>query len=61
MAMLKENMLELASEPQEVKELPAGFKEGPYLSERNGIYYFTFPHVVNKTERLAYSARCRLY
>jgi len=30
-------------------------KEGPYLFERNGIYYLTYPHVENKIERLEYS------
>lgn len=55
MAKLKDNMLELASSPQLVMALPAKFKEGPYLFERNGIYYFTFPHVANRTERLAYA------
>jgi len=55
MARLKENMLELTTEPQEVKGFPEGFKEGPYLFERNGIYYFTFPHVIEKTEAIAYA------
>jgi hypothetical protein len=55
MAKLSDSMLELASEPRVVAELPDKFKEGPYLFERNGIYYFTFPHVVNKTERLVYA------
>lgn len=55
MAKLKDNMLELASPPQPVLSLPAKFKEGPYLFERNGVYYFTFPHVANRTERLAYA------
>ena len=55
MAKLKDDMKELASEPQMVKELPAKFKEGPYLFERNGIYYFTFPYVPNTTERLVYA------
>jgi hypothetical protein len=55
-AKLKENMLELASEPQIVKELPEkGLKEGPWLFERNGIYYMTYPHVQNKIERLEYA------
>src|SRR5690606_10881199 len=47
-AKLKENMLELASEPQILGELPPpdqGLKEGPYMIERNGIYYMTYPHV----------------
>ncbi|MEO5944495.1 MAG: family 43 glycosylhydrolase [Ferruginibacter sp.] len=55
-AKLKENMLELASEPKTLGELPTkGLKEGPYLFERNGIYYLTYPHVENKTERLEYA------
>ena len=55
-AKLKENMLELASDPVTLKDLPTkGLKEGPYLFERNGIYYLTFPHVENKTERLEYA------
>lgn len=55
MAKLKDNMLELATEPKEVVELPAKFKEGPYLFERQGKYYFTFPHVPETTERLVYA------
>ena len=55
-AKLKENMLELASEPKVLGVLPdKGLKEGPYLFERNGIYYLTYPHVENKTERLEYA------
>lgn len=54
-AKLKENMTELASEVFTLKDLPTkGLKEGPYLFERNGIYYLTFPHVENKIERLEY-------
>jgi hypothetical protein len=55
-AKLKDNMLELAAEPQEVKDLPSkGLKEGPWLFERNGIYYMTYPHVEDKIERLEYA------
>jgi hypothetical protein len=53
-ARLKENMLELATEPKQIEGLPTGMKEGPFLFERNGIYYFTFPHVIEKTEALVY-------
>lgn len=55
MAKLKDNMLELASEPVVVDGLPEGFKEGPFVFERNGKYYFTFPWVQDKTETLAYA------
>ncbi len=55
-AKLKDNMLELASEVKILGELPAkGLKEGPYLFERNGMYYLTYPHVENKIERLEYA------
>lgn len=55
-AKLKDNMLELSSEPQVIKELPAkGLKEGPWMFERNGIYYMTYPHVENTIERLEYA------
>lgn len=55
-AKLKENMLELDSEPQIIANLPEkGLKEGPFVFERNGIYYLTFPHVENTTERLEYA------
>lgn len=55
-ARLKDNMLELASDVKTLGELPTkGLKEGPYLFERNGIYYLTYPHVENKIERLEYA------
>ncbi len=55
-AKLKSNMLELEDEVKTLGALPdKGLKEGPYLFERNGIYYLTYPHVENKTERLEYA------
>jgi hypothetical protein len=55
-AKLKENMVELASEPKVIDNLPTqGLKEGPYVFERNGTYYLTYPHVANKTEQLEYA------
>lgn len=55
-AKLKENMTELASEVITIPNLPTkGLKEGPFVFERNGIYYLTYPHVENKTERLEYA------
>jgi hypothetical protein len=55
-AKLKDNMLELAEEPRVVKELPEkGLIEGPWMFERNGIYYMTYPHVANNIERLEYA------
>lgn len=55
-AKLKPNMLELDGEIKTLGELPKqGLKEGPFMFERNGIYYLTYPHVENKTERLEYA------
>lgn len=55
-ARLKNNMRELAEEPMEILNLPKeGLKEGPFVFQRNGIYYLTYPHVANKTERLEYA------
>jgi hypothetical protein len=55
-AKLKENMLEIEGEPLVIANLPEkGLKEGPYVIERNGIYYLTFPHVENHIERLEYA------
>ncbi|MFO7447377.1 MAG: family 43 glycosylhydrolase [Ignavibacteriaceae bacterium] len=55
-AKLKDNMLELDSEPVLIANLPEkGLKEGPFLFERNGIYYLTYPHVEDSTERLEYA------
>jgi hypothetical protein len=55
-ARVKDNMLELASEPQVIEGLPdKGLKEGPYMFERNGRYYLTYPHVQDKTEQLEYA------
>lgn len=55
-AKLKANMLELDGKVDTLGALPTkGLKEGPYLFERNGIYYLTYPHVENKIERLEYA------
>jgi hypothetical protein len=54
-AKLKENMTELDSDPVILQDLPIkGLKEGPFVFERMGIYYLTFPHVENQIERLEY-------
>jgi arabinoxylan arabinofuranohydrolase len=54
---LKSNMLELDGEPKIMQGLPTdkGLKEGPFLFERNGKYYMTYPHVADKTEQLEYA------
>ena len=42
---------------QPMEGLPEGFKEGPFVFKRNGIYYLTFPWVRQEkgTETLAYA------
>jgi hypothetical protein len=55
-AKLKDNMLEIEDKPITIEGLPnKGLKEGPFMFERNGIYYLTYPHVENKTEQLEYA------
>lgn len=53
---LKPNLLEIDGEPVVFDYLPKkGLQEGPFVFERNGIYYLTYPHVENKRERLEYA------
>jgi len=54
---LKSDMLELDGKPEIMQGLPTdkGLKEGPFLFERKGKYYMTYPHVADKTERLEYA------
>ena len=55
-ARLKPSLLELGSDPKIVGALPKkGLKEGPFVFERNGVYYLTYPHVQDKTEQLEYA------
>lgn len=56
MAKLKPNMLEIEGEPRPIDNLPKkGLQEGPFVFERKGVYYLTYPHVANKIERLEYA------
>jgi hypothetical protein len=55
-ARLKDNMVELDSPVQKIANLPAkGLVEGPFVFERNGLYYLTYPHEVDGAERLEYA------
>jgi hypothetical protein len=55
-AKLKPNMVEIEGEPRFIDNLPTkGLVEGPFVFERNGMYYLTYPHVANKIERLEYA------
>jgi len=50
---LKPNLLEIESKSQVIEGLPTkGLIEVPFIFKRNGICYFTYHHVQNKTERL---------
>jgi hypothetical protein len=56
MAKLKPNMLEIEGAPVPIEGLPKkGLQEGPFVFERKGVYYLTYPHVANKIERLEYA------
>lgn len=53
---LKPNMREIDGTSMVIDNLPTkGLLEGPFVFERNGLYYLTYPHVENKTERLEYA------
>ncbi len=55
-AKLKDNLLALDTPPAAIDNLPTkGMLEGPFVFERNGTYYLTFPHVEDKIERLEYA------
>jgi hypothetical protein len=53
---LKDNMLEMATDPLLITNLPTkGLVEGPFPMERQGKYYLTFPHDVGGGEALEYA------
>lgn len=55
-AKLSEDMRSITGEPVRLDEgLPKGFKEGPFVFEREGKYYLTYPWVQGTTETLAYA------
>lgn len=55
-AKLKPNLVELDSPVLTITNLPTkGLLEGPFVLERKGIYYLTYPHVEKQTERLEYA------
>ena len=55
-AKLKDNLREPDAPPTEVENLPTkGLLEGPFVFERNGTYYLTYPHVEHARERIEYS------
>ncbi len=56
MAKLKPNMLEIEGEIKALDNLPKkGLQEGPFMLERKGVYYLTYPHVADRIERLEYA------
>jgi hypothetical protein len=53
---LKPDMTEIEGEPKVFDKLPKkGLQEGPFVFERNRVYYLTYPHVANKIERLEFA------
>jgi beta-xylosidase len=56
MAKLRPDMLEIDGDIKALDYLPKkGLQEGPFMLERKGVYYLTYPHVANKIERLEYA------
>ena len=56
-AKLSSNMMEIESEPVrlDAEHPQSGLREGPFVFERNGIYYLTYPRVIENTEALVYA------
>ncbi|MBR1435759.1 MAG: family 43 glycosylhydrolase [Bacteroidales bacterium] len=55
-ARINDDLTELVGSPVQLdKPLPAGFKEGPFIFEKDGHFYLTYPWVQDKTETLAYA------
>ena len=55
-ARAKDDLTALESAPVRLDEnLPQGFKEGPFIFEREGRFYLTYPWVQDQTETLAYA------
>ena len=55
-APVKDDLSELTGRPVRLDTpLPEGFKEGPFIFEREGRFYLTYPWVQDKTETLAYA------
>lgn len=55
-ARVKDDLTGLESDPVKLDgNLPQGFKEGPFVFEREGRFYLTYPWVQDKTETLAYA------
>ncbi|MBR1569565.1 MAG: family 43 glycosylhydrolase [Bacteroidales bacterium] len=55
-AKLKDNMTELDGQAVRLDaSFPAGQKEGPFIFEREGKFYLTYPWVQDRTECLAYA------
>lgn len=52
---LNEDMISIKGKPVPIRELPAKYKEGPFVFKRNDIYYFTFPHAPDGSEEIAYA------
>lgn len=56
-AKLNSNMLEIESDPMRLDEKhpQEGLREGPFIFERKGTYYLTYPRVIENTEALVYA------
>jgi len=54
-AELNSDMKSIKGEAKEIGGLPNGYKEGPFMFKKDGLYYFTFPHDKSGSEEIAYA------
>ncbi len=52
---MKEDMITPDMMPVKIEGLPKEYKEGSFVFERNGIYYFTFPYSAKGPEEIRYA------
>jgi len=54
-AELNSDMKSIKGEAKVIEGLPDGYKEGPFMFKKDGLYYFTFPHDKSGSEEIAYA------
>ncbi|AXT50232.1 glycosyl hydrolase family 43 [Aquimarina sp. BL5] len=54
-AELNSDMKSIKGKAKEIEGLPDGYKEGPFMFKKDGLYYFTFPHDKSGSEEIAYA------
>lgn len=54
-AELNSDMKSIKGKAKKIETLPEGYKEGPFMFKKAGVYYFTFPHDKSGSEEIAYA------